>query len=149
MVSRMPPTGIPHDRRDLFVYGTLRFPEVLRALLGRVPGHRPAAANGWRVAGLPGRVYPGLVPGDGMAHGHLITGLTPNEWRTLDAFEGPQYELKRLALTQGGHAWAYVWTPVTEVEPDDWSPEDFGKRHLPAYVERCAAWRRIADGMTG
>ncbi|WP_250292550.1 gamma-glutamylcyclotransferase, partial [Frankia sp. CiP1_Cm_nod1] len=46
---------------ELFVYGTLCFPEVARALLGRLPCSRPAAAAGWRAAALPGRAYPGLV----------------------------------------------------------------------------------------
>ncbi|WP_445548822.1 gamma-glutamylcyclotransferase, partial [Frankia sp. CiP1_Cm_nod2] len=76
--SRRPrphPASGPHPRRtgrgrlrpgvgpsELFVYGTLCFPEVARALLGRLPCSRPAAAAGWRAAALPGRAYPGPVP---------------------------------------------------------------------------------------
>ncbi|MFI0450705.1 gamma-glutamylcyclotransferase family protein [Actinomadura sp. 6N118] len=126
----------------LFVYGSLQFPEVLFALIDRVPQHEPASAEGWRVVTLPERVYPGLIPGDATATGHLLTGLSPAEWRTLDAFEDPVYELKRIDLVDGRHAWSYACNPEAEVGTDDWSAEDFEAKHLPAYVIRCAAWRR-------
>ena len=48
----------------LFAYGTLRFDEVLAVLLDRLPCRSTAAAAGWRVAALAGRVYPGLVRAD-------------------------------------------------------------------------------------
>ncbi|WP_344586138.1 gamma-glutamylcyclotransferase family protein [Actinomadura vinacea] len=129
------------DPEALFVYGSLQFPEVLFALIDRVPDHRLATAEGWRVAALPNEVYPGLVPGETIACGYLLTGLAPEEWRLLDAFENPLYELKRVELTDGAHGWAYACTPE-EVEPHDWSAEDFEAQHLPAYIERCTAWRR-------
>ncbi|GLY74399.1 gamma-glutamylcyclotransferase family protein [Actinoallomurus iriomotensis] len=126
----------------LFVYGSLQFPDVLFALIDRVPDHEPAAAKGWRVATLPERVYPGLVSGEATARGFLLTGLAPEEWRVLDAFEDPVYELTRIDLIDGRHGWAYACNPDAEVGADDWSAEEFETRHLPAYVERCAAWRR-------
>jgi gamma-glutamylcyclotransferase (GGCT)/AIG2-like uncharacterized protein YtfP len=130
------------DPEALFVYGSLQFPEVLFALIDRVPDHEPAAADGWRVATLPERVYPALVSGQTTAHGFLLSGLTSEEWRLLDAFEDPVYELTRVDLTDGRHGWAYVCTTEAEVGADDWSVEEFETHHLPAYVERCAAWRR-------
>ena len=58
------PASRPSGRTDrlsvapeaLFVYGSLLIPEVLQALLGRVPDR---TAGGWRVAALAGRRYPG------------------------------------------------------------------------------------------
>jgi gamma-glutamylcyclotransferase (GGCT)/AIG2-like uncharacterized protein YtfP len=125
----------------LFVYGSLRFPEVLTTLLGRVPALAPAAVEGWRVAALRGRNYPGLAPGDAVADGRLLTTLTLDEWRVLDAFEGTAYELRRLPLTNNGQAWAYVWNDLGEVTENDWSPESFESQHLPAFVEMCRQWR--------
>jgi hypothetical protein len=131
-----PPAG---DR--LFVYGTLLFPEVLVTLLDRVPARVPAAAPGWRVAALPGRRYPGLVAGDGVARGVLLAGLGEGEWRTLVAYEGDRYDLRVLELSEGGGALAFIWTggPVCEA---DWDPEEFEREHLPRYLEGCVAWRR-------
>ncbi len=57
-----PSAGWPARSADpdapLFAYGSLRFPEVLEVLLGRVPSTKPAEAEGWRVIPLPGLVYP-------------------------------------------------------------------------------------------
>lgn len=131
---------LPGDRlvvepSTLFAYGTLRFPEVLRALLGRVPARRPAAAPGWRVAALPGVAYPGLVPGSGTAHGVLIGDLTSREWRIIDAYEDGLYELRPLSLVgEGRHASAYVCHPTTRVLPTDWSADRFAADHLAAFV---------------
>jgi gamma-glutamylcyclotransferase (GGCT)/AIG2-like uncharacterized protein YtfP len=133
----------PFDEpRALFVYGTLLFPEVVRALLGRVPDGEPAAAPGWRAAALPGRVYPGLVPDRSSADGLLLTGLTDREWWTLDAYEDGGYDLRRLTLTGGRQGWAYVWVGEPAGFPRSWDPEEFAARHLAGYVEDCVAWRR-------
>jgi gamma-glutamylcyclotransferase (GGCT)/AIG2-like uncharacterized protein YtfP len=130
------------DPEALFVYGSLQFPEVLFALIDRVPDHEPAAAKGWRVAALPGRVYPGLVEGDTTASGYLLTGLTRQEWQILDAFEDPVYELKKLDLIDGRHGWTYACNPGADIEQADWNAEQFEQQHLPAYIERCTAWRQ-------
>src|SRR5262249_32952449 len=122
---------LPVDPQALFVYGTLLFPEVLRALLGRVPNRTAAAAAGWRVAALAGRRSPALAPGDGRGRGTLITGLTPDEWRILNAFEDALYELRRLTLTDARHGWAYVWPDDRgEALTEDWDAERFATEHL-------------------
>jgi gamma-glutamylcyclotransferase (GGCT)/AIG2-like uncharacterized protein YtfP len=126
----------------LFVYGSLQFPEVLFALIDRVPDHEPVAVEGWRVARLPERVYPGLVPAEGIASGYLLTGMTPEEWKVIDAFEDPVYELKRVELVDGRIGWTYACNPGAKVDEGDWSAEEFQEQELPTYVERCAAWRR-------
>ena len=69
---------LPPDPGALFAYGTLRFPEVLRELLGRVPELTEGTVADWRVAALTDRTYPGLIRAPGAtAAGVLITGLTP------------------------------------------------------------------------
>ncbi|GLW66105.1 hypothetical protein Arub01_43490 [Actinomadura rubrobrunea] len=125
----------------LFVYGTLRFPEVLRVLLGRVPEMRPATATGWRVRALPGVVYPGMVAvPDGVAQGMLMTGLSEDERRLLDAYEDDLYDPTLITLDDGHRAWTYVWKGSTE--PYDWDVERFAREELPSYVDRCRMWRR-------
>jgi gamma-glutamylcyclotransferase (GGCT)/AIG2-like uncharacterized protein YtfP len=136
------PHTIPDLPADLFAYGTLRFPDVLEALLGRVPEHSPAIAPGWRVAALDGRVYPVLVPGDGGAGGILISGLTAGEWRVIDAYEDDFYELERLTLVDGRQGWAYLTRDRTAALPADWSPGDFTTRHLGEFAGACREWRR-------
>lgn len=132
----------------LFAYGSLLFPEVLQALLGRVPESTPATVAGWRVAALPGRVYPALIAAEAIAKGRLLTDLTGQEWRIIDAFEDHVYDLRRLTLTDGRHGWTYVCTDESDVSPDDWDISQFERRDLTAYIERCTAWRQRHEAST-
>ncbi|WP_019927948.1 gamma-glutamylcyclotransferase family protein [Nocardia sp. BMG111209] len=137
----------------LFAYGTLQFAPVLEALLGRVPRSRLGVARGRRVAALPGRAYPGLVPAAGrIAAGLLLEGLTRAEWEILDRFEDAEYDLRpiRLVLPPDGDepggtdvVPAYVWTAATTGA--DWRPEAFARANLADYAQRCEHWR--ASGM--
>ncbi|MDN3356712.1 gamma-glutamylcyclotransferase family protein [Actinomadura sp. DC4] len=136
------PHTMPDLPADLFAYGTLRFPDVLEALLGRVPEHSPAIAPGWRVAALDGRVYPVLVPGPGAAGGILISGLTAEEWQVIDAYEDSFYSLERVSLVGGRAGWAYLTRDGTTGLPSDWSPDDFTLRHLDGFTGACREWRR-------
>jgi gamma-glutamylcyclotransferase (GGCT)/AIG2-like uncharacterized protein YtfP len=125
----------------LFAYGTLQFPLVLQALLGRVPVLEEAVLPGWRAAALPGRIYPGLVPGGGRARGQLILGLTAGEWAVLDDFEGPGYARRSVVLENGRSAWVYVWLDVDDVEPFDWDAARFAREALPGYLAASRRWR--------
>ncbi|MCK9895884.1 gamma-glutamylcyclotransferase family protein [Frankia sp. AgB32] len=160
---------------DLFVYGTLMFPEVLSTLIGRVPVMEPASAPGWRAAPLRDRVYPGLVrqPDAQRAAAHLLNlrvpstrvaggdraekvaaaaagrrlrGLTAEERAVFDAFEGAAYDAGPLVLADGRACVAYLWLDPGEVIVGTWDAERFAECHLSWYVRRCAAWRaRLAD----
>ncbi len=124
----------------LFVYGTLCFPEVVQALLGRRPCSRPAAVAGWRAAALPGRVYPGLVPAaaaTAVVIGRVLSDISPRERTVLDVFEGDEYEVRRLALAGGRSASAYVWRDVASALDETWDAEVFAAVHLPAFIWHC------------
>jgi Gamma-glutamyl cyclotransferase, AIG2-like len=150
------PTTVPSRRLDrhpasmpgsLFTYGTLLFPEVLQALIGRVPQRQMTSAPGWRVAAVRDRVYPGLVAApDSIAPGRLVTELTEDEWRLIDDFEGDRYELRQLSLANGrDDGFAYVLIDDAEACPHNWDLENFAKAYLPTYAKHCAAWRARYD----
>ncbi|MFE1856266.1 gamma-glutamylcyclotransferase family protein [Streptomyces sp. NPDC059489] len=140
---------VPRDRLSqgpdvLFCYGTLQFDAVLKALLRRVPARAPASAPGWRPAALEGRLYPGLVvSATGTARGMLLTDLSNEEWRILDAFEDDSYELREVTLSTGDRGWAYIW-PDGDVRPENWDAAEFKALHLSEYAARCA---RLASGL--
>ncbi|SDC27352.1 gamma-glutamylcyclotransferase family protein [Actinokineospora iranica] len=133
---------LSEDQEPLFVYGSLRFPEVLLALLDRVPANAPAQAQGWRVAALADYVYPALVPAPGTANGILLLGLTTQEWHVLDAFENEIYQLHCLSLDNNRSGWAYVCHSFVGVLPQDWDAKHFAEHELDSYVERCRIWRQ-------
>ena len=76
----------------LFVYGTLRDPDLLVGVIGRPIAGLGAAAPGFVAVHYPGRIYPALVrrPG-GAAAGLVLTDLSAFEVDLLDAFEGTEY----------------------------------------------------------
>lgn len=128
------------QRGDLFVYGTLQFPEVLRALLGRIPDSSPVTLDGWRAAALARRPYPGLVTANAAVPGMRLTGLTAEELEVLDEYESGPYDLRELWLIDGRPAWCYVWTDATCVLASDWSADEFGAEHLSGFVVQVGAW---------
>lgn len=117
------------------------FPEVLDALLDRVPAHTAAAVDGRRALTASGRVYPVLTRGDGRVSGRLLTGIGESEWAVLDAFEDDLYDLVRLPLTGGGHAWSYAAPDGFADHEGPWSAEEFERRHLASYLVACRKWR--------
>lgn len=128
------------QRADLFVYGTLQFPEVLRVLLGRAPNSSATALAGWRAAALARRTYPGLVPASATVPGRLLTGLTAGELEVLDEYESGPYDVRKVTLTDGSPAWSYVWTDAKSVLASDWSASEFAAEHLASFVAQCRAW---------
>jgi len=137
---------LPPDPGALFAYGTLRFPEVLRELLGRTPELTEGTVADWRVAALTDRTYPGLIRAPGAtAAGVLITGLTPGEWQLLDRYEDDDYGIEQLVLTDQRNATTYVWRNESEAAAHDWSAPDFARQHLADFALRCSAWRERYD----
>lgn len=130
---------------NLFVYGSLRCPEVLDVLLGRVPTLTPANVVGWRPARLRNRIYPALIPARGTTTGAVISGLSRNEWRILNSFEDEIYDLEELRLTDARFAWAYVCFDDALCSGENWDIERFVSTELEAYVTRCRAWRDRYD----
>lgn len=121
----------------LFAYGTLQIDEVLATLLGRIPMKTTARLHDWRAVRLTGRPYPGLVQATGYADGHLLTGLSPDEWILLDRFEDPGYEIRPVEVGCTT-AWAYVWSG--DHLDTEWDLIEFRRNELTAYLQRCAAW---------
>lgn len=122
--------------KPLFVYGTLRDPDVLAALLGRTPPAPecvPAHAPGFHAVHYPQRVYPALIaaPG-GNAPGLLLPKLTMIELAILDAFEGDEYRRAGIAVrAPSGMVDADVYLPVIAIPPDaaSWTLDTWTQLH--------------------
>lgn len=136
------PLGPQRERpRPLVTYGSLTYPRVLQALFGRIPATVPAVLRGWRVVELPGRIYPGLIPGTGsdVADVSVIIDLTSDEWDLVDAFEDEVYEVRPIEVAEfnaGPCPLAYV-LPEALNAPAAWDRTTF-EQSLPSYVEACA-----------
>ena len=130
----------------LFVYGTLRDPDLLSAVLGRKlrpAGQHVARAPGFRAVHYPGRIYPALirVPG-AAAEGLLLIDLTPFERDLLDAFEGDEYRRAPIAamLEEELHeADAYLPAIAIAADAPDWTLQRWQAEHKPRVLATEAA----------
>jgi hypothetical protein len=139
----------------LFVYGTLRDPDLIATVLGRPlrPGSaHPARAPGFKAVHYPGRIYPALIRSPGAAaEGLLITGLTPFERDLLDAYEGEEYRRGPIATMLADEpelheADAYLPVVAVPMDAHDWSLSRWQAEHKPqALVRESAEAARLRE----
>jgi gamma-glutamylcyclotransferase (GGCT)/AIG2-like uncharacterized protein YtfP len=135
----------------LFVYGTLRDPQLLSTVLGRPlrpGGQHVARAPGWKAVQYPGRIYPALVRAPGVvAEGLLLIDLSPFELDLLDVFEGVEYRRGIVAamveeeLFEAGAYLPAAYLPTIEVPAPhhDWSLSRWQREHKPRVLVSEAA----------
>jgi gamma-glutamylcyclotransferase (GGCT)/AIG2-like uncharacterized protein YtfP len=123
----------------LFVYGTLRDPDMLAAVLGRAAGATgaiAATAPDYRAVTYPKRVYPGLIPARGEAAPGLLLGdLSPSDLDRLDAYEGREYGRHNLRVkAQGTFIVSSVYLPTIAIAANApaWTLKDWQRSHKPA-----------------
>ncbi len=125
----------------LFVYGTLRDPDIVAAVLGRAISEvdcRAAQANGYRAIYYPGRVYPALIADQGAdAEGLLLHGLSALDYATLDGFEGKEYRRAMIVVSAAGQlisAAAYLPTMNIPATGPDWTLKEWTTNHKPGAI---------------
>jgi len=97
---------------SLFVYGSLLEPSLRRRLLGREIAAKPATLSGYRAYYLNNQGYPALRRmAGGVTPGMLLQGLSYEDLRRLDRYEGELYYRRKLKIRQGfasTRAWVYT-----------------------------------------
>ena len=127
----------------LFVYGTLMMPAVLHAVCERHFTQRPASLADFARYRLRRRVYPAIIATPGaLTEGLLYEGLDAALWQRLDEWESTLYSRQAVQVRDAdGHllgAQTYVLAPAhhQELETAAWSPQEFERLHLAAYLAR-------------
>jgi gamma-glutamylcyclotransferase (GGCT)/AIG2-like uncharacterized protein YtfP len=122
--------------RPLFLYGTLRDPDLLAAVVGRAIDRRnvlAAVAPGHTTIHYDTRVYPALVPAPGRtAEGLLILGFSSRDLHLIDAFEGDEYRraiLPVIVEDELHEADVYLPTMHLGVKARAWSLEGWQQDH--------------------
>jgi len=127
---------------QLFCYGTLCVPEIMRRVVGgRVAEPVACSIMGYACYSLSGLEYPGIVPEKGeRVTGVLYSGLSRAQLAKLDAYEGEQYRRQRVLIDVGQalavQAWTYILQPryYHRRSEKGWSLEQFRRRHLAQYL---------------
>ena len=125
----------------LFVYGTLMNPEVLLAVTGRQFDAFSAVLKGYRRVAVIDQLYPAILPDkNGVVTGQLITGLTNEDQRLLDQFEGDYYQAEhvKVSLVDGEKVNCICYVFKNEylhlLSDNEWSNESFREHHLSAFL---------------
>ena len=122
-----------HGERWVVAYGTLRAPEVVKALLDRAVPARPARVAGWEPQALDGLDYPVVVEAPGaVCEVDLVGPLSVDEHDLIVEWEGPWY---RVATWEVDGITATVFLPDLDhpelpARTGVWSYELFRERDL-------------------
>ncbi len=94
---------------NLFVYGTLKDPEVQKKVIGRVAESQNGSIDGYAKSKivLKGITYSILVKGTEEIEG-VVLQVTEEELKKLDVFETKAYRRVMDKLRSGASAWVYV-----------------------------------------
>jgi gamma-glutamylcyclotransferase (GGCT)/AIG2-like uncharacterized protein YtfP len=138
----------------VFTYGTLMFPEVWRAVVGKQYETVAATAAGFEIYYVRDAVYPGIIAA---AHGS-VTGLIyfnvdAESLARLDIFEGEDYRRQQIQVTRSDNgqilqADAYVIPPANRqlLTNEPWSAQEFAARgELNRFVARYAGFERLTE----
>lgn len=138
----------------VFTYGTLMFPEVWRAVVGKQYETAAATATGFEIYYVRDAVYPGIIAtAHGAVAGLIYFDVDAESLARLDVFEGVDYHRQPIEVTRSDNgqilqADAYVIPPANRhlLTNESWSAEKFAARgDLARFVARYAGFERLTD----
>lgn len=141
----------------LFVFGSLKDPDVLEVVLGRAPGDIecvPAKLRGYRVARLPDESYPVLTesPG-GIADGLLLKDLGQEDLDRIAFFENYEYTFRRCVVEELPAAREVEALYCDEGETasgprEAWSLEEWQRAHKRGFIEDTRRYMQLYGRMS-
>ena len=128
---------------NLFVYGTLLVPKILRAVTGLDDLKTvPAKLEGFDIFRVVDGDFPGIVEGSGLVSGKVVLDVSETAMTRLDAYEDSFYERELVKVsTSSGTLEAFVYVVPQNIAEDilsnhTWTLEWFEREALDRYWER-------------
>lgn len=140
---------------EVFVYGSLIYPQVWRRLVRGEHRGEPAVLQGWRRCALRDASYPGaVVDPAARIEGWLWHGVDAEDLLRLDAFEGAEYRRQAVDVIVDGsrvvRAEIYAFRDAQRLAPHDWDRAAFERGHLDTFADvHSAAGARGAAASDG
>jgi gamma-glutamylcyclotransferase (GGCT)/AIG2-like uncharacterized protein YtfP len=138
----------------VFTYGTLMFPAVWQAVVGRSYKSVEGTAAGFEVFRVCDAVFPGIIAGSGECSvpGVVYLDVDSASMERLDRFEDDFYERRAITVDcsdgQQRIAEAYVVPQVNRslLTNEPWGRESFvASGGLEQFISRFAGFGRVAD----
>jgi gamma-glutamylcyclotransferase (GGCT)/AIG2-like uncharacterized protein YtfP len=139
----------------VFTYGTLMFPQVWQAVVGRSFETVEGVAAGFEVLRVRDAVFPGIIAGENECSvaGLVYLGVDQESAERLDRFEDDFYERRSISIDcndgQRRTADAYIVRPENRhvLTSEPWGRESFlASGGLEQFINRFAGFGRVADG---
>ena len=142
-------------RLPFFFFGTLMDRDLLERVAGQPVSARqiePAAIAGYRRTGVIGRAYPILVRSTGSrTAGIVVHGLDGRAARRLDAYEGSNYRLTPVTVTQANgraiEAVVYLFRDERKSDRRLWRLADWQRRWKRRALRRAARLKTPPKGI--
>lgn len=141
--------GMDESISEIFVYGTLIFSPVMKAVTGKVHKGQAAKLHNFAAYKVVGDVYPGIWHLEGVStDGILYQNISKEELEKLDRYEGEEYNRELLEVeTEDGNmhrAWVYTYRPAYRhmLSEVPWNPEYFNESELDDYVANIEVKKR-------
>lgn len=131
--------------QNLFVYGTLIFPEILKKLTGEEINGVPAILENYKryaiYDGDMARSYPAVIKENNeRVEGILLLGIKQSVIDIIDFFEGNEFERSIVPVKAADNIYfasVYVWKESQHFKlKSDWDIEHFKKKYLRIYLNK-------------
>ena len=126
---------------DLFVYGTLCYPEIVERLTGKTFISEQAILRGYQRKKVKDADYPAIIRNDvSEVKGLLLQGVDKDSLKIILFYEGNDYRCEDLLvdlMEKEIKAKVFVWNSSNAMLEDfDWNQEEFAKNFLRFYLEK-------------
>jgi gamma-glutamylcyclotransferase (GGCT)/AIG2-like uncharacterized protein YtfP len=129
-------------KNRLFCYGTLQLPEVMKAVIGQTYRGVSARLPGYAIYRVKHAEYPGVIEApNNETSGVLYRGVSDEDLKVLDLFEGELYERRLLGVKakdgKSYHAWVYVISieNKTYLTKETWHLKTFMKKGFDTFMK--------------
>jgi gamma-glutamylcyclotransferase (GGCT)/AIG2-like uncharacterized protein YtfP len=126
---------------NIFTYGSLMYPSVMRAVTGREFPSKKARVQNYARFKVEGESYPGLIPSEGaLTEGVLYMNVDPLSVGRLDDFEGELYERGEIAVDALDGKSIIAQTYVVKaryrdrLSSEEWNPTHFERDDLLEFM---------------
>ena len=128
---------------NLFVYGTLCFPEIVEKLTGKSFRSAKAILKGFQRRSVKNADYPAIiVNSNSEVEGILLHDVDELSMKILSFYEGEDYWCEVVDVqieTDFIKANVFVWnSAINGLEEYDWNQEEFVLNSLQIYIEKIA-----------
>ena len=126
---------------DLFVYGTLCFPEIVEKLTGKTFQSEQAILKGFHRRRVKNADYPAIVKNDNSeVKGILFHDVDDLSFQIINFYEGDDYRCKTLGININDgfvNAKVFIWdSDYNRLDHVDWDSNKFFKKSLEIYLEK-------------